>query len=241
VTIRSTESVSIAAVSATQSLFATSQPSPDASTRSTPIERVISRCGLASVQAVLRMIVGHRGQLLVLGPLALQGPYDLALGLGVDDVDAHRVRLLEALDAVDGLDEVVELEADADEDRPVAVPLEVAAGPAQRRLGGEQPRAALGEVDDPLLANLQVQRPVHLDHLGERPLDRAAFVLQVVPQDEVVIGRGVDDLGGLRYPGVHRVALLPGRVPDTERGAPEQMGLSVAVDRVWSWSTSTSW
>jgi hypothetical protein len=40
VTIRSTESSAIARVSGTQSLLATSQPSPDASTRSTPMERV---------------------------------------------------------------------------------------------------------------------------------------------------------------------------------------------------------
>jgi hypothetical protein len=50
-----------------------------------------------------------RAELVVLGPLALQRPRDLALGLGVDDVDVDRVRLPKALEPVDGLDEVVEL------------------------------------------------------------------------------------------------------------------------------------
>jgi hypothetical protein len=60
-------------------------------------------------------------------PFAFEHRADAALGLGVDQVDPHRLRLQESLDAVDRLDEVVELEADAEEDRPGAVALEIAA------------------------------------------------------------------------------------------------------------------
>jgi hypothetical protein len=66
-------------------------------------------------------------QLDVALPLLHQLAQHLALALGVDDVDLDGVGLLEPLDAVHGLDEVVELEADAEEHGGVAVPLEVAA------------------------------------------------------------------------------------------------------------------
>jgi hypothetical protein len=71
----------------------------------------------------------------VVAPLLLEALADLGLGLGVDQVDPDRLGLLEALDAVDRLDEVGELEADAGEDRAVAVALEVAARPGDDGLG----------------------------------------------------------------------------------------------------------
>ena len=46
----------------------------------------------------------------------------------MDDVDTDTAGLLEALQPMDRLNEVVELEVDTDVDRSVAVPLEVAAG-----------------------------------------------------------------------------------------------------------------
>jgi hypothetical protein len=90
-------------------------------------------------QAVLSDLLGHlRGQLLVLLPLPTQRLHDLALALGVDDVDAHGVRLLEAVDPVTGLDQVVELERDAEEHGPVTVALEVAAAAGDLGLGGQK-------------------------------------------------------------------------------------------------------
>ncbi|WP_260440324.1 hypothetical protein, partial [Pseudomonas aeruginosa] len=52
----------------------------------------------------------------VLLPLPFQLAADVALGLGVDQVDAHTACLQESVQAVNGLDEVVELEADAQVD-----------------------------------------------------------------------------------------------------------------------------
>jgi hypothetical protein len=96
------------------------------------------------------------------------------------------VRLLEALHAVDGLDEVVELEADAREDLAVAVALEVAAAAGDHRLGGEDAVLAVAEVDDALLALLEVLAAPHADRLRQRILDGVALVLEVVPDDEVI-------------------------------------------------------
>ena len=79
----------------------------------------------------------------VLLPLFQQHPVDGVLRLRVDDVDDHRLRLQEAVYPVDGLNEIIELVVDADEDGPVAVPLEVAAGAGEAFLRGEEPTAAL--------------------------------------------------------------------------------------------------
>jgi hypothetical protein len=110
---------------------------------------------------VLTDDVGHGvGELLVLGPLRLERVDDVTLGLRVDDVDPDGTVLEEPVDAVDGLDEVVELEPDAGEDRAVAVPLEVAAGAGQDRLGQQQPVLTVGEGDDATFALVEVLRPV---------------------------------------------------------------------------------
>jgi hypothetical protein len=82
------------------------------------------------------------------------------------------VRLQEAPDPVDRLQPVVELEADAGEDRAVAVILEVAAGAEHRRLGG-QPDLAAGEGVGQRLVRLQVLRPV--DRGGARARAQIAF------------------------------------------------------------------
>ena len=84
----------------------------------------------------------------MLRPLLLQRAADLALRFGVDDVDRHAVSLKEAIDAVDGLDEVIELVSDAQKDGLGAVVLKVAAAPEHHGLGDHLGDAALGEVDD---------------------------------------------------------------------------------------------
>jgi hypothetical protein len=96
-------------------------------------------------EAVLADDLTHPLDLLgVLAPLPLEGLPHLPLGLGVDEVDPDGLGLQEAVDPVNGLDQVGELEADADEDRPVAVALEVAAGPGDDRLRGQDPELAVG-------------------------------------------------------------------------------------------------
>ena len=61
--------------------------------------------------------VGHGGgQLLVLCPLVADRRHHLPLRFGVDQVDGARAGLPEPLNAVDGLDEVVERERESDVD-----------------------------------------------------------------------------------------------------------------------------
>ena len=132
----------------------------------------------------------------MLSPLAAQRCDDLAFGVGVDDVDADPFGLLEPVDAVDGLDEVGELEVDADEDRPMTVALEVAARSRQDRLGGQQPLLPVRERDDAPLSFVEIERSVHLAHTGDRRGKRPAFGFGVMPQNEMVVGGISDELGG---------------------------------------------
>jgi hypothetical protein len=124
-------------------------------------------------------------------PTCLEVAPDLGLGLGVDQVDRDLVRLEEAPDAVDRLQPVVELEADAGEDRAVAVVLEVAAGAEHRRLGGEPGDLAAREGVRQLLVLLQLLRAEDRGGVRDRLADRAPLILEVVPQQEVIVGRGV--------------------------------------------------
>jgi hypothetical protein len=81
-----------------------------------------------AAQAVFADQRRHDGGLLFMPPPLLFEPgADFALSLGIDDVDLDGVRLQESLDAVTGLDEVVEFVADAEKDRLVAVILKIAA------------------------------------------------------------------------------------------------------------------
>ena len=57
----------------------------------------------------------------MLTPLAFERALHGVLGFRIDQVDDHRLTLQEAVNPVDRLDQVVELEADADEDCAVAV------------------------------------------------------------------------------------------------------------------------
>jgi hypothetical protein len=87
----------------------------------------------------------------VLVPLRFQRPADLALGLGVDQVDADGVLLPVPLLPVAGLDEIGELEADADEDGTVRL-LEVDAAPDHDRLPDQGRRLAVAPSVEPALA-----------------------------------------------------------------------------------------
>ena len=114
--------------------------------------------------------------------------HHLALAFGVDDVDAHRMCLLEPLHAVYRLYEVVELEADAAEHLAVAMPLEVAARAGQYGLGRKDAAFAVGKIDDAPLPLVKIKRTVDLHRIRYRPLDGAPLVFEVVPQDEMVAG-----------------------------------------------------
>ncbi len=140
------------------------------------------------------------GELVVLPPFPLELGADPAFGFGVDQVDPDRLGLQEPMDAVDGPDEVSELEADPGEDRAVAVPLEVAPGPGDDRLGGEVLDLAVGEVDDRLLAFVEVLAAPHADRFGDRGRDRVPLGLKVVPEQEVCGGVFGDELGQLGGP-----------------------------------------
>ena len=124
---------------------------------------------------------------IVLLPFPHQGFLDLPLILHVDDIDHHLFRLEKAIDAVYRLNEIVELIINAKEDRPVAVPLEVAAASRQFFLGGKQTDIAVGEVNYPLLTDLVILTPVDIDSLRQCFPDRQALRLQIMPQDEMFI------------------------------------------------------
>jgi hypothetical protein len=68
-----------------------------------------------------------------------------AVSVGVDNVDRHRAGLEEPIEPVNRLNEVVELEADAGEDRPVAVALQVAAAAEHDGLGAESRNPAVAK------------------------------------------------------------------------------------------------
>ena len=59
-------------------------------------------------------------------PFLHQGPVNGVFRLGVDNVDDDLFRLEEAVNAVDGLNEIIELVVNTDEDSPVTIPLEIA-------------------------------------------------------------------------------------------------------------------
>jgi hypothetical protein len=150
--------------------------------------------------------VGYHGGVLL--PFLEQGLEDFALGFAVDDVDFAGPRLLEALDAVNGLYEVVELVADAEKDGFVAVALEVAAGSGYDGLGAEVLEFAVAEFDDLAFADVDVLRAVDGNTAGQGPGDGVTFGFEVVPDDEVVAGGGGDDVLHFADAVVEAVALF---------------------------------
>jgi hypothetical protein len=143
----------------------------------------------------LRHAAAHLG---VQRPLLQQRIAAGALVLGIDDVDHDRMLLAEALQAVERLDEVVELVAVArqrDIDRVVAVILEVRTGAGQDRFGREVPDAAFLEVVQPHLAGIDVHAAAgDRHHARQRRLDRLALGLEVVPDHPVRVRILRDDL-----------------------------------------------
>jgi hypothetical protein len=88
------------------------------------------------------------GLFIVLLPLSFEDFADAALGFRMNDVDSNRVGLSESLNAVNGLDEVIEFESNPKEYRPVAMTLKVAPAPGNLRLGGKLRIFAIGKPDD---------------------------------------------------------------------------------------------
>src|ERR1700721_2050192 len=84
----------------------------------------------------------------VLFPLPHQVALHVLLGLGVDDIKANGLGLSETLHPMDSLDELIELMADPEEDRPVAEPLQVRAGSEHLRLGRDLLDLTIGKRDD---------------------------------------------------------------------------------------------
>jgi len=86
---------------------------------------------------------------------------------------------------MDSLNEVIEFEADAQEDRPRAMPLEVAAGTGNDGLRCKNLNAAFTEVDDRLLPLLHILTAINTDSLRQSFLDGCPFRFQVMPDDEM--------------------------------------------------------
>ena len=183
-----------------------------------------------SAQPVFANDFGHLGdQLLVLRPLRLQRMQDLALAFGVDDVDFDFLNLQVALNAVYGLDEVVELEANAGVNRLMAVPLKVAAGAGQDRLRRQVFDLAFAKIDHRLLAFFEVLVAVDADRIRHGVLERVPFRLEVVPDQVVRIRIRVEQLADLCDPRRQRIALLPSGVHDAQRRIAKQIALTVAI------------
>ncbi|MCY1352108.1 hypothetical protein D9M69_383920 [compost metagenome] len=181
-----------------------------------------------AVQPMLADNLGHVGHhMVVLGPFLLQGAKDFALSLGVDDVNLHRVALEEALDPVYGLNEVVELETDADEHRLVAVPLEVAAAAGNHRLGAEVLELAVAEIDDGLFALVQILAAVDADRLRQGLLDGVALIFEVMPEDVVAVRVVLQDGHHLRDPSIQAVALLRAGLLHAQGSITEQQALAI--------------
>ncbi len=200
------------------------------------LARDADRAAQAARQGLVGQAVGAdqlphpRHELVVLRPPALQPPTDLPLRGGVDEVDADRAGLEEALNPMDRLEDFGEFEADPDEDGPVAVPLEVAPRAREHRLGGQVLGLAVGEVDDPPLALVEVLAAPHADRVGQRGLDRVPLGLQVVPEQEVLVGTRGDDLAQLGDAGLEAVAALAGGLRHAERGVAEQVAAARPVE-----------
>jgi hypothetical protein len=91
-------------------------------------------------------------------------------------------------------------------------------------------RNSPSEPDDPPLALVHVLRAPDVDGLVDRRGDRAPLVLEVVPEEEVIGRRFVDELGRLRDPGGHRRTLLGGRLRHPEPRVREHPAAAVAIE-----------
>ena len=71
-------------------------------------------------------------------PFLHQSTVNRVFRLRVNDIDDHRLRLQESVNAVNRLDEIMKLIINADKNRPVTVILEIAAAAGQALFRGEQ-------------------------------------------------------------------------------------------------------
>ena len=196
-TIRSTESVPVRFASSTQSLFATANRSPRASMRSTPIDRMSASRIANWLSPNSRNDCGHFfAHLDVLLPFALKRAQYFALGFRVHDVNADWLGLTEAVHAVNGLNKVVELEADAGKDLAVAMALEIAARSGDDRFSRQDRVTAVAEVDDALFALVQILRTPDAHRARNNRLDLVPLVFEVVPDNEMIVRAFCNDLGG---------------------------------------------
>ena len=140
------------------------------------------------------------------------------------------MRLQESLNPVDALNEVVELVTDAEIDHCVAVPLKVAARTREYRFGRQKRDPAVREVDDRALALFEILRAVDRNGRRERIFDRTAFVLEIVPDDPMLI-RGARRDDGLCFfdPTLERFALFASGRADADRRIAEQLCLAAVV------------
>eukprot|EP01136_Pigoraptor_vietnamica_P027390 Opistho-1_new@83622 len=170
-----------------------------------------------------------RDHRLVPRPLPLQHTPHGAFRFGEYQVDPHLVRLQKALDAMDRLNEIVKLEPDAQEDRPVAMPLEVATRSCQNGLGRQLLHFAIGKGDDAPFSLVQRLRPVNGGDRGDGPLDRLTLALQIMP--DYPMGRRVfrPQFHHLGDATVQALALLPRRIHDADRVLLQQQALAALV------------
>ena len=137
--------------------------------------------------------------------------------------------LLEPLNAVDRLDEVVELEADASEDFAVAMTLEVAARPGNDRLGAQEPIASVAEVNNALFSLFEVLAAPYAHHIRDGLLNGVTLGFEVMPDHKVVIRRSVDQLGNLGDTRRQAVALLCRRSTQAQGGVLKHQRLPISI------------
>ena len=168
-----------------------------------------------------------RAQLVMLFPAPLEFGAHVALRFGVDNVDQDVMLLAEAVDTVDGLNEVAELEADAGEYLPPAMPLQVPARARDNGLGRQFLHRAGLEPFEGAGPLFRILRSIDADHARDRGLDREALGLEIVPDQAMCIGVLRAQLHDLRETNVDCIALLAARLDHADRIGLEQLALPV--------------
>ena len=163
-----------------------------------------------TAQAVFLHDLPHLAlQVLVLLPFLHQHTVNGIFRRRVNNVDHHLLRLEKAIDTVYRLNKIVKFIVDTDENRPVAMALEVAPAAAQALFGGKQPAAALREVDHPLLPFGIVHAAVDVHGVRQSLTNGVPLRLQIVPENEVRFRITVHDLFRHGHALVNALPLLP--------------------------------